>query len=134
MAEIIGIVSGIAGLVTLAAQITKLSYGFMLDIKNASRTQKQYLREVSALTEALLGAEQASQDAETLGLVIKRPNPLSESVIADCRTELASLLSDLEKHSHRLLWSLLEQDLRKRIDELQRFRSVFQSFITANIL
>lgn len=134
MAEIIGVVSGIANLATLAIQITTLSYRIVSDIRNASRTQKQYLQEVSALTAALLGAEQASHDAETLGLVIKRPDSLSESVMVDCREQLASLLSDLTRHSHRLRWLLLEEGLRKRIDAMQRLRNIFQSFITANIL
>lgn len=110
MAEVIGIASGIAGLVALAAQITKLSYSFVLDVKSASRTRKQFLQEVSAFTDILLRAEEVFQDAETLGLVPKRPVSLSDTAFADCRRQLSSLHSTLERHSEsrRLLWPFLE--------------------------
>lgn len=40
MAEVIGLVASIAQLVTLTAQVTQLSYHYIIDVKDASRTQK----------------------------------------------------------------------------------------------
>lgn len=61
MADPFSIVSGVAGLLSLAMEITKLSYGFISDIRSAHATQKRYLREVSALTDVLLRSEEAAQ-------------------------------------------------------------------------
>jgi hypothetical protein len=134
MAEAIGVAASLAGLVTLAVQITKLSYSYVSDVRNAPRTQKQYLQEVSAFTDVLLRAEQASQDAEDLGLVARRPASLSDSAISDCRKLLNSLQVELEKHSRRIFWPLSEKEVRKNIDALQRFRSIFADFVSANVL
>ncbi|KAJ7111440.1 ankyrin repeat-containing domain protein [Mycena epipterygia] len=77
MAEVIGFVSSIAGLVALAGQITKISYGYLSDVRDAKRTCGQYLTELSAFTDALLHAENAAVDAERLCVVPPRPASLS---------------------------------------------------------
>ena len=81
MAEIIGVVSGIAGLISLAMETTRLSYGYISDIRSAHSTQKQYLREMSALTEVLLRSEEATEGLENEAVVMSRPTQLSKSAI-----------------------------------------------------
>lgn len=134
MAEAIGVASSIAGLVALVAQITQLSYSYVVGVKNAPRTQKRYIQEISAFMDVLLRADQVSQDAEELGLVPKRPTSLSECAINDCIELLSSLKSTLERNSRRLLWPILEKELRSHIEGLERFRLIFSDFVSANIL
>ncbi|KAI9711784.1 MAG: hypothetical protein M1820_001929 [Bogoriella megaspora] len=134
MAEIIGIASGIASLVTLIAQITQLSYAYISDIRTAPRVQKQYLREVTALTDVLLRAEDVAQSAENIKPVSQRPISLSEEIIQDCMTELECLRVELEKHPRRFLWVIREPELKKQIEALQRFRSIFSDFISTHTL
>lgn len=134
MAEVIGLAASIASLVQIAGSITKLSYNYISDVKNASKAQKQYLQEVSALTDVLFRAEQAVQETEVTGLVPPRPASLTENVIDDCYEELSMIHLVLEKRLRRFIWPFQEKELKKHIETLHRFRSIFSDFVSANIL
>lgn len=74
MVEVLGLVSGIASLVSMAMQITKLSYSYVADIRSAHSTQKHYLRESSALAEVLPRSEEVSQNLAKENLGFRRSN------------------------------------------------------------
>jgi Fungal N-terminal domain of STAND proteins len=133
MAEAVGLASGIAQLVVIAVQITQLSYGYVSDVRNASRTQKTYLQEVSALTDVLFRLEEAIQESEAAGALDNRPQSLSHKALSECHQQLALQRSKLEKHIARLIWPFQDRELKKAIDDLHRFRSIFADYITANI-
>ncbi|KAE9569099.1 hypothetical protein CGMCC3_g14852 [Colletotrichum fructicola] len=134
MAEVVGLVSGIASLVTMAMQITKLSYSYIADIRSAHSTQKQYLREVSALTEVLLRSEEVSQNLEKENIGLSRPSDLSKSVVAECAQKLDKLCVELRKPSPSIFWPIQEKNLKKHIEDLHRFRSIFADFLSAQAL
>jgi NACHT domain len=134
MAEILGITSGIAGLIGLAMEITRLSYGYISDIRLAHTTQKQYLREMSALTEVLLRSEEATGAFENQTAAVSQPMHFSKSAIRDCAKELEDLRSELEKPSPSIFWPLKEKALQKRIKSIHQFRSIFSGFLTAQTL
>ncbi|KAF4901505.1 Ankyrin repeat and SOCS box protein 13 [Colletotrichum fructicola] len=134
MAEVVGLVSGIASLVTMAMQITKLSYSYIADIRSAHSTQKQYLREVSALTEVLLRSEEVSQNLEKENIGLSRPSDLSKSVVAECAQKLDNLCVELRKPSPSIFWPIQEKNLKKHIEDLHRFRSIFADFLSAQAL
>jgi hypothetical protein len=128
MAEAIGLASAIAGLLTLIGQVTKLSYTFLSDIRSASKSQKLYLQEVSALTEVLLRIEQ-SLEVQELGVV--RPS-ISTKALQDCQELLGSLKTSLEKvteSSSRIeklkssvKWPFDENEVKKLVGMLHRYR------------
>jgi hypothetical protein len=128
MAEAIGLASAIAGLLTLIGQVTKLSYTFLSDIRSASKSQKLYLQEVSALTEVLLRIEQ-SLEVQELGVV--RPS-VSTKALQDCQELLGSLKTSLEKvteSSSRIeklkssvKWPFDENEVKKLVGMLHRYR------------
>ncbi|OQE43227.1 hypothetical protein PENCOP_c003G01261 [Penicillium coprophilum] len=90
MAEVVGLLASIGGLVQIAGQITKLSYSYVSDIKSAPKTQKLYLQEVSALTDVLFRAEKAIREAETTGLELPSwPSSLNNEALQDCRRQLS---------------------------------------------
>lgn len=132
MAEAVGVASSVAQLVTVAAQIAKLTYGYIVDVRNASRVQKAYLQEVSAFVDVLLQLEQALQDSEEFSVVADRPESLSSAALGECQQNLATQHAKLEKHIHRLVWPFHDRDLRKAIDDLHRFRGIFTDFAIAN--
>ena len=134
MAEFVGLAASVSGLLEIASKITQLSYTYVCDVRNAPKTQKQYLQEVSAFTDTLFRTEQAIQEAEATGLVPARPASLSDDVLQDCHMTLCSLQMDLEKQLNRLLWPFQERELRKHINGLRRFRDIFTNFLPANIL
>src|SRR5262249_55322371 len=113
---------------------TQLSYSYMCDIKNAPKIQKQYLQEISAFTDVLFRAEQALQEAESTGLLPARPTSLDDNVLKECQITLSTLHLDLEKRLRKVLWPFREKELRKHIDTLHNFRSIFADFLSSNIL
>ncbi|KAJ7111396.1 ankyrin repeat-containing domain protein [Mycena epipterygia] len=141
MAEVVGFVSSIAGLVALAGQITKISYGYLSDMRDAKRTRGQYLTELSAFTDALLHAEKAAVDAEKLGPLAPRPASLSAKLLDDCRDQLdllrqnlkgpAADSSGLARLKSTLVWPLEEKQTKKHIDMLHRFRGIFADYVSA---
>lgn len=133
MAEVIGVASNVAQLITLAAQITKLSYGYIVDVRNASRTQKAYLQEVSALTDTLFRLEEALHDSDSLRNISSSGKPFSSSMITECQQSLALQRSKLGKHTHSLIWPFQDRDMKRAIDDLHRFRSMFADFMVANV-
>jgi hypothetical protein len=128
MAEAIGLAAAIAGLLTLIGQVTKLSYTFLSDIRGASKSQKLYLQEVSALTEVLLRIEQ-SLEVQEMGVV--RPS-ISTKALQDCQELLGSLKRSLEKameSSSRIeklkssiTWPFDENEVKKLVERLHRYR------------
>jgi hypothetical protein len=128
MAEAIGLASAIAGLLTLIGQVTKLSYTFLSDIRSASKSQKLYLQEVSALTEVLLRIEQSLEVQE---LDVVRPS-ISTKALQDCQELLGSLKTSLEKvteSSSRIeklkssvKWPFDENEVKKLVGMLHRYR------------
>ncbi|KUL83144.1 hypothetical protein ZTR_10995 [Talaromyces verruculosus] len=89
MAEVLGLISSIAALIELSAKIAGLSYSYAREVKNAPKTQKQYLQEVSALIEVLYRVEQAVAESESTGLLSARPASLNEDALMDCYKELS---------------------------------------------
>ncbi|KAF7525648.1 hypothetical protein PCG10_004639 [Penicillium crustosum] len=135
MAELVGLVASIAGLVQIAGQITKLSYSYVSDIKSAPKTQKLYLQEVSALTDVLFRVEKAIQEAESTDLELPSwPSSLNEEALQDCRRHLLALHLDLDKRLRRLVWPFQEKEVKKYIDLLHRYRSLFADFLSTNIM
>jgi hypothetical protein len=142
MAGVVAIVSTIASLVTLASQITKLSYGYPSDVRDANQTCGQYLTELSAFTDVLLHAQQIASEAERL--CVSPPAALSTDVFNDCHKQLVLLRRNLETHAadsrgltpikSTLLWPLEEQQMKKHIKLLHRFRSVLADYVSASTL
>ncbi|KAJ7616947.1 ankyrin repeat-containing domain protein [Mycena polygramma] len=142
MAEFVGFLSSVAGLVALASQITQISYGYVSDVRDAKRARGQYFTELSAFTDVLLLAEKAAMDAESHRLLSPRPAALSIAVLEDCHNQLVSLRQELRgdgrgglnRLASALVWPLEEKQLKKHIDMLHRFRSIFADYVAASTL
>jgi predicted nucleic acid-binding protein len=143
MAEVIGLASAIASLVTLAAQITLLSYDYISDIKNASKAQKMYLQEMSALTDVLLRIEEAVGSWKAQDL-LNRPALFSNGVIEECQNHLSALKASLEGHvkenkrlkklKSTLIWPFEEKELKQNVEILHRFHGIFADAISVETL
>ncbi|KAK8075334.1 hypothetical protein PG997_009997 [Apiospora hydei] len=90
--------------------------------------------EVSALTDVLLRSEEAAQALEAEEISPNRPTHLSKTIVDDCARELDNLRAELAKPTPTIFWPIKEKSLRKHIEELQRFRSTFSAFLTAQTL
>ena len=136
MADVLGLASAVASLVTLVGQVSKLSYAFLSDVKNASKSQKLYLQEASALTEALLRIEDA---LEVQGISAVRPSSTFKHSLADCHDLLLSLKASLEKATQgagqmpkiksSLKWPFGEREVRSTVETLRRHRLILSPCI-----
>ncbi|KAJ7078564.1 ankyrin repeat-containing domain protein [Mycena belliarum] len=145
MAEMVEFMSGVAGLFTLADQVVKLSYNYLSDNRDAKRTRGRYLTELSALKDALDHAQEATLDAERLGVVSPRPALLSSEVLDNCHKHLQLLRKNLEgsgateergsaRLKSALVWSFEEPQMKKEIETLHHFRNIFSEYVSASIL
>lgn len=83
--------------------------------------------------DVLLRLEEAVQESAALGVLRTRPNSLSASTTSECIVVLTSQRSKLEKQVYRLIWPFHDRDVRKAIDELHQFRSIFADYIIADV-
>ena len=125
----IGVASGITALITIVAQITRLSYNYAVDVRSAARVQKTYFQEVKALKDVLDRLLQALDDSAQ-----PRPESLSDSPVDECREQLESQKLRLEKGVKKLVWPFQERDIRQTIDNITRFRSILADCTIALVL
>jgi hypothetical protein len=134
MAETLGLVANIAAVVQLAAEITKLSYGYIREVKNAPKIQKQYLQEVSGLMDVLFRVEQVIMEANSFEALPTPPDSLNDEALKDCHAELSKLQLELLKKKSRLIRPFQDRELRPQIDMLHKFRENFATYLSSCIL
>ena len=78
--------------------------------------------------------EEVSQNLEKEDFGLSRPNDLSGSVVAECAQKLEKLCAELRKPSPSIFWPIQEKNLKKNIEDLHRFRSIFADFLSAQAL
>ena len=129
MAEVLGLASAIASLVTLVGQVTKLSYGFLSDIRNAPKSQKMFLQEVSALTQVFLQMDDALDVESSVAL---GPSPQLMSTLEDSQHLLSQLKQSLTKATggestfsrikSSMRWPFNEKEVKSTVERLRRHR------------
>ena len=129
MAEVLALSSALASLVTLIAQVSKLSYDFLSDIRNASKSQKMFLQEVSALTQVFLQME----DALDVKLSVEiRPSSQLRSTFEDSHDLLSQLKHSLiqagggesafSRIKSSMRWPFNEKEVKNTVERLRRHR------------
>ena len=129
MAELLALPSAIASLVTLVGQVSKLSYDFLSDVRNATKSQKMFLQEVSALTQVFLQMEDAFDLQPSLAL---RPSSPLRSTLEDSLDLLSQLKRSLVKATggksaffrtkSSMKWPFNENEVESNVERLRRHR------------
>jgi hypothetical protein len=125
-----GLTIDLAAVLQLSTQVTRFSYAHACDVKCVLKIQKQYLREVSTLTEAILSVEQAILDAEFTGPAPVHLSSLEDDILTDCYMKLTSLYSDLQKRRSRYYPPFQDIELKLHVDMLRKFRTLFTDFLS----
>ena len=144
MADPLSTAASVAGLVSLAIQLSQLSFQYVSSVRGSSKTWSSYIQELSALTSVLLKVQQASDaiSAADLSATLRGPG-VSTSTVRDCEVELTALkivLSEkLQKRGIRgklemLSWPFSEDDTVAKVQKLHRFSSLFSSSLVADNL
>ena len=131
MAEVLALSSAIAGLLTLVGQVSKLSYDFLSDIRNASKSQKLFLQEVAALTQAFLQMEDALDLKPSVAL---RPSSQLKTTLEDSQDLLSDVKDSLvkategesafSKFKSSMRWPFNEKEVKSTVERLRRHRYI----------
>ncbi|KAF5685656.1 ankyrin protein [Fusarium denticulatum] len=139
MAEVLGIVSGAAGLLSLAIEVTKLSYTYIASVRGAPKSLTSYIGELATLTSVLLQLEDLIQ---AKGLNGQNSQTLSKA-LHECQLEVEHLREKLEKKLSygrikakvaALAWPLSESELLEKVNMLHRYNGIFSSALQADSL
>ncbi|KAF4812654.1 hypothetical protein CGCSCA5_v009003 [Colletotrichum siamense] len=135
--DTLGAVASIGSLLQMTCEITKLSYSYLSNARNADYTRREYLREVNALVVVLLHLKQALGAENAAILSSDGAEAQLRGLVSTCENELRTIQATLGVAAlgvSRLLWPVKENDLRAQIDTFQRNRAMFDSFASSSIL
>ncbi|KAG4254593.1 hypothetical protein FPRO03_06933 [Fusarium proliferatum] len=139
MAEALGIASGAAGLLSLAIEVTKLSYTYIASVRGAPKSLTSYIAELTTLTSVLLQLEDLIQAKRLNG----KNNQTLSKALHDCQREVEHLRAKLEKKLSygkfkakmaALAWPLSESELLDKVNMLHRYNGILSSALQADSL
>jgi len=138
MSDPLSAVGSVAGLVSLAIQLSQISFQYVSSVTGSSKAWSAYIQELSTLTSVLLKFQQASDYARAQNIPHILPTPgVSTDTIRECHKELDSLKSTLAeklaKHGLRrgfkmLSWPFSESETQKKnrqVASVQQFVRIF---------
>ena len=148
MADPLSTAASVAGLVSIAIQLSQLSFQYVSSVKGSSKAWSSYIQELSALTSVLLKVQLASDAADTTGkdllaMMSGLALGISSSAVLECAAELnqlrAVMAEKLQKRGIRgrlemLAWPFSEPDTERRVQALHRFTTLFSSSLVADNL
>ncbi|KAL9046990.1 MAG: hypothetical protein Q9214_000321 [Letrouitia sp. 1 TL-2023] len=138
MAEILAVVSGIAGLLTLTIEVHKASARYILGVQSASRTVRQFLSELNALTRVLLDLSDVVDQLSDSSAFAGKPMSTLEALKASgqCYAELESLLRKLNDRAastsftssiKSLTWPFSEHKTKATMELVRRNLEAFRA-------
>jgi hypothetical protein len=140
MAEAVALASGIAGLLSLAIEITKISHRYVSSFKGASKAVQSYFRELSALQGSLVQLQRIAEDPENE----EQTGFLRSTVgVDECHKELDGIRQKLQKRTadrafpstlNRLTWPFVEDETCRLVKTLHRYQALFSSALSADSL
>lgn len=142
MAEVLGIVSSIIGLIQLAGKVTCLGYGYIGGVRRAPEDLEELVQELGSLTKALTilrnyvdSGAMAGSPSVTIEILNSPDGP-----IQGCAKELEILRSKLDPIGRggfrgmieSLKWPLKGEETLGHISQIERHKSLFILAFTAD--
>jgi ankyrin repeat domain-containing protein 50 len=136
MAEVLGGAASVAGLLGLTITTIQLSHAYSSSVKGSAKAIKAYLSELELLKTVLQEFQKLEEDDDNS----KYLSSLDASQFHACRKELERLRAKLEQRSHgsslsksfsRFTWPFSEKEIVDAVKALDRFRSCFDSILSA---
>jgi hypothetical protein len=143
MAEVVGLTSGIVGLVSAVLSVSHISFEFVTKAKKAPASVSRYLQEILALSSTLLKVQDTLAFPAVVSAVSTEKDLLPASLISECEKELETLRQKLQKRAartghisklHALSWPFEEKETKDLVDRIARWNSIFGTIInTCNL-
>ncbi|KAM0264342.1 hypothetical protein ACHAPA_008267, partial [Fusarium lateritium] len=130
MAEALGIASGAAGLLSLAIEVTKLSYSYIDSVRGSPKALISYTHELTTLSSVLLQLEDAVKSKNSSSHLSGRNGDVLINALSECKLEVESIQLKLEQRASRvgfkskmtaLAWPFSETELHDKVTMLHRY-------------
>ena len=143
MAEALGLASAVAGLASLAIQVSQISFQYVSGVRHASKIVSAYLQELSALTSVVLRLQNVLEQPQVEAALAARSSIASSTTFDECAKEMQMLKSKLERHLSEkgfrsklkaLSWPLEEKETRHFMELFHRYCNTFNVAVSAETL
>ncbi|KAM0153906.1 hypothetical protein ACHAQE_007445 [Botrytis cinerea] len=128
MAEVLGIASSIAGLVSLADTVVRLGYKYIRDVKDAEESVQSLVKEVNNLSGVLHSLENVAQALEAQDTSVHSSSKIIN--LHSCQITLEKITKQLEKAipevkstSQKLKWPFKKAAISELLKEIQNHKS-----------
>ena len=145
MAEVIGIASGIAGLLSLTIEVIQISSNYINGVRGASSTVQRFLKELDNLKRVLTKIEEMSKKTDDIQVFGEDGTSCLLSVqegrhylelLTDIRDRLGTRTTDgsFRKKLKALTWPFSEEKTLSLIESLHRHLDIYQTALTIDNL
>ena len=128
MAEPFSIATGIAGLISLTIEITKITHAYVHEVKNASNKARELDQTLAALTQVLQQLETLLMKQNVEGPIFKETSVLFLNYDV-CRTTLKKIRSKFEPTLRprlaSLIWPFTEKEHQQSVAHIHQWMQVF---------
>lgn len=143
MAEALGFAAAVAGLASLAIQVSQISFQYVSGVRHTSKTVSTYLQELSALTSVILRIQDVVSQPQVQEGFTGNSSGLPTTSLDECSKQMQTLKNKLQRYLsdsgararfRTLSWPLEEKETRHFIETFHRFCNTFNSIVSANTL
>ena len=142
MAEVLGIASGIAGLLSLTIEVFGISYKYVNGVRNASSSASRFLNELEALQKVLLSVEQSTKqtgqvevfgDARSCFLSIEKGDEYAD-LLEKVRDKLQQRQrqSSFRNRMKALTWPFSEKETLALTESLHRHLEIYSTALAVD--
>ncbi|ESZ94302.1 hypothetical protein SBOR_5298 [Sclerotinia borealis F-4128] len=128
MAEVLGIASGIAGLVSLCDTIVRLGYKYIRDVKDAEKSVQSLVDEVNNLAGVLHSLNNVVQELEVADSTTYGSSKIQhinscQKTLEKINRQLESAIPEVKTFSQRLKLPLKKGTIAELLKEIQSYKS-----------
>ena len=141
MAEVLGIASGIAGLVSLTIEIFSISYKYIHGVRDASSSLRRFLSELENLKNVLAQVKRKTKEihqddifGDDGSCLLSIDSNDCHDMLREVRDKLTERLSDssLRKKLKALTWPFSEKETLNLAESLHRHLEIYSVALAAD--
>lgn len=138
MAEVLGLVASIIGVLQLTGALVSVGYDYIGGVKSASKDLQDLVDELHSLGKVLIILQEHA-DSNPKSAALQKLNS-SDGPLKGCTDQLDKLKSKLEAGKalgfkgkvKNLVWPLKEKETMQYISRIERHKSIFTFALTAD--
>ena len=140
MAELLGVISGVAGILSLTMEVCNISTRYIKTVRHASKSTRSFLQELDLFSNVLCAlvelAKSSGRESELGTQANKLSLLLNSEEMNECKNTLVALKQDLlERIGSKvksLTWPFTEAKTRETVELLHRCLSLLRSTLSVD--